>query len=181
MKLLFGILSVLSLSACAPALFHPDFPENASTVHDSGILLSASENGSPTEISEALKNFYAGTLEKSIPDGCRLKIALDGNVDERYASFWYLGVLLLAPLWPAMPREDDISITLRSELLCENIVAEKAVFVEEEHPRLFWYGPYRNGHVQKQADLIHAKLAARLRQTLERNAPADNTIRSDFY
>lgn len=181
MKFLFGILSVLSLSACAPALFHPDFSESASTVRNSEISLSAKENGETVEIPEKLGNFYGNALEKSIPENCRLKIDLEGNVEERYASFWYLGVLLLAPLWPAMPREDDISVTLRSELWCENVVAEKAVFVEEEHPRLFWYGPYRNGHVQRQADLIHKKLAARLRQSLEQNAPVDNTIRSDFY
>ena len=80
-----------------------------------------------------------------------------------------------------MPREDDITILLKSDLICDSAIVETAELREEEHPRLFWYGPYRNGYIQERADMIHLKLIARLRQTLLQNTPVDETIRSDIY
>ena len=75
----------------------------------------------------------------------------------------------------------DISILLKSDLVCNSVTVESAELREEEHPRLFWYGPYRNGYVQERADMIHQKLIARLRQSLLQNTPVDESIRSDFY
>lgn len=181
MKIFLGILSALLLSACAPSLYHTDFSGDVRASEDLEILFSAKEGGDSIEISDRLKNFYRSSLEKTVPVGCKLSLSFDGKVEERYASFWYLGIFILAPLWPAMPREDDISMSLSSELSCDGITVERAKFLEEEQPRLFWYGPYRNGYVQDRADMIHTKLAARLKQSLQQNVPADNTIRSDFY
>ncbi len=179
-KFFLGILSALLFSACAPSLYHADFSGNTPG-KDVEISFSAREEGKSVEISDRLKNFYRSALEEIVPAGCLLRLSFDGRVEERYASLWYLGVFVLAPLWPAMPREDDISVTLASELSCEGVTVERAKFLEEEKLRLFWYGPYRNGYVQERADIIHAKLSARIRQSLEQNVPADNTIRSDFY
>lgn len=181
MKFFLGILSALLFSACAPSLYHADFSGDVRENENLEIFFSAKEEGDSVEIPDRVKNFYRSSLEKTVPDGCRLNLSFDGKVEERYASLWYLGIFILAPLWPAMPREDDISMSLLSELLCDGVIVEKAKFLEEEQIRLFWYGPYRNGYIQKRADLIHTKLAARIKQALQQNVPADNTIRSDFY
>ena len=87
-----------------------------------------------------------------------------------------MGIFILAPLWPAMPREDDIVINLSAELVCENVTVQSAKLLEEEHPKLFWYGAYRRGAIQKHADLIHEKLAVRLKQILMQNNPVDESI-----
>ncbi len=179
-KLFLGILAALFLSACAPSLYHADFSGDA-PAKDVEILFSAREESQPVEISDRLRDFYRRALEETVPEGCRLRLSFDGRVEERYASLWYLGIFVLAPLWPAMPRNDDISMTLVSELSCDGVTVERAKFLEEEKLRLFWYGPYRNGYVQERADMIHAKLSARIRQSLEQNVPTDDTIRSDFY
>ncbi len=181
MKPFLAILSALFFAACAPSLYHADFSGDVRENESPDIFFFAKEGGNSIEISDELKNFYRSSLEKTVPIGCKLRLSFDGKVEERYASFWYLGIFVLAPLWPAMPREDDISMSLVSELSCDGVTVERARFLEEEKLRLFWYGPYRNGYVQEQADMIHAKFAARIRQSLEQNIPADNTIRSDFY
>ena len=187
MKLLLCILAVLFLSACAPKLYHADslanIPEEQiqSETNSRSILFNAKEGGIPVKISESLQNAYRANLQDAIPGGCALSLSFDGNVEEHYASLWYLGVLVLLPLWPAMPREDDISILLESNLICDSEIVETAELLEEEHPRIFWYGPYRNRYMQERADMIHLKLIARLRQTLLQNSPVDETIRSDIY
>ena len=187
MKFLLGILTILLVSACTPKLYHAGFPENAFAEKvlpqndSSTILFYAKENDTPVEISEHLQDIYRQNLQGAIPNGCALTIAFDGQVEERYASLWYLGVLFFLPLWPAMPREDDISILLKSDLFCDSIVVESAELREEEHPRLFWYGPYRNGYIQERVNMIHHKLIARLKQSLQQNTPADKSIRSDIY
>lgn len=179
-KLFLCILTVLLFSACAPALYHRDFSGEGSERDAESISFSAKENGETAEFPKSLSDFYGEAVREAIPEGCRLGLSFEGRVEERFASPWYLGVLVLAPLWPAMPRESDLEISISSELLCEGIVVEKAQFFEEEHPHLFWYGLYRKGYVQDRADMIHTKLAARLRQSLLKNVPADNTLRSDF-
>ena len=187
MRHLLCILTVLFLSACAPKLYHADLSTNVSkdpVPNEKGsfsILFDAKEDGNPASISESLQNAYRSNLQDAIPHGCVLSLSFDGKVEERYASLWYLGVLIFLPLWPAMPREDDITILLKSDLICDSAIVETAELREEEHPRLFWYGPYRNGYIQERADMIHLKLIARLRQTLLQNTPVDETIRSDIY
>lgn len=180
MKFFFGILAGFLLSACAPTLYSAKYPTDVEN-SDEKIRFEAQENGNALQFPDKLKFFYANELSGAIPAGCTLSLTFDGSVKERYASAWYFGILLLAPFWPAMPREDDLTIQLNAELMCEETVAEKALLAEEEHPRLFWYGPYRNGFVQDRANLIHAKLASRLKQALQQNIPADGTVRSDFF
>ncbi|MBP5247062.1 MAG: hypothetical protein J6Z31_04320 [Fibrobacter sp.] len=185
MKYLLCILTVLLFSACAPKLYHANIPENgfadAGGKNSPSIFFNAKEDGASVEIPEDLQNAYRNHLQDVVPSGCALNLSFDGQVQERYASLWYLGVFILLPLWPAMPREDDISILLKSDLVCDSVTVESAELREEEHPRLFWYGPYRNGYVQERADMIHQKLIARLRQSLLQNTPVDESIRSDFY
>ncbi len=80
-----------------------------------------------------------------------------------------------------MPREDDISIRLAAELICEGVKVQSATLWEEEHPQLFWYGPYRNSYMQAPADMVHRTLVARLKQSFLRTFDADESIRSDIY
>lgn len=181
MKFFLGILAGLLLVACAPALYSAKFPADENVFANAKIQFSARENGSAVQIPDKLQTFYAKELSAAIPDGCTLRLNFDGTVEERYASAWYFGILLLAPLWPAMPREDDLTVKLEASLVCEETLAEKIFLVEEEHPRLFWYGPYRNGFVQDHANWIHTKLLSRLKQALQQNVPADATARSDFF
>lgn len=172
------------LSACAPALYRADFQAD-SAKKDAGakfpLEVSATENGKPVEVPRAVRNFYSQNLQGSVPDGCSIDLSFDGNVEESYASPWYLGIFILAPFWPAMPREDDIRVTVECSLRCDGIVVEKVRLLEEEHPRLFWYGPYRNGYMQEKADWVHVKLAARLKQALSTKSPDENSIPFDIY
>ncbi|MCR5029414.1 MAG: hypothetical protein K6A31_09185 [Fibrobacter sp.] len=183
MKFWLCILTVLLFSACAPKLYHADFSADAnfSPKDSSAIRLSATESGENVEVPKELRNAYVQGLQDAVPSGCTLELSFDGKVEEHYASLWYLGIFVLAPLWPAMPREDDIFISLHSELICDSVNVESAELLEEEHPRLFWYGPYRGGYMQERADMIHKKLIARLRQSLLQNTPVDESIRSDIY
>ncbi len=182
MKLLLEIFAILFFSACAPALYNADFSGFANekfSLQNSNITFSATENGDSVEVPEELKHAYIQHLASSIPEGCEVKISFQGSVEERYASLWYLGIFVLAPLWPAMPREDDIQITAECTLTCDKTVVEKIWLLEEEHPRLFWYGPYRNGFVQDHADMIHRKLISRLQQSLF--SPIDNSTSPNIY
>lgn len=187
MKFWLCILTVLLFSACAPKLYHADFSADASadkafaSPDSSAIHFHVRENGKTVEFPERLQTAYAQGIQDAVPNGCTLELSFDGNVEEHYASLWYLGILVLAPLWPAMPREDDIFLSLHSELVCDSVSVERAELLEEEHPRLFWYGPYRGGYIQERADMIHRKLIARLRQSLLQNTPVDESIRSDIY
>lgn len=182
MKLLLEIFAVLFFSACAPALYNADFSASANEnvpVQNANVTFSATENGDTVEFPEALKRAYIPHLTGVIPKGCELNISFQGRVEEHYASFWYLGIFVLAPFWPAMPREDDIQMTVECTLTCEKTVVQKIWLLEEEHPRLFWYGPYRNGLVQDHADMIHKKLISRLQQSLF--SPIDKSTSPDFY
>lgn len=175
MKFFVFIFSLL-LVACAPALYHEKALGEVSQREDSPISFFATENGDSILFPQELKNAYAEKLQEAIPAGCNLQLHFQGDVEEHYLSPWYLGIFILAPLWPAMPREDDIVINLSAELVCENVTVQSAKLLEEEHPKLFWYGAYRRGAIQKHANLIHEKLAVRLKQILMQNNPVDESI-----
>lgn len=178
------ILTAILFSACAPALYQADaLGESApmATENAAPVYFSATKDGDTVSVPLQLQHAYAHHLNGAISAGCTLHLSFAGDVREHYASPWYFGILLLAPLWPAMPREDDISIRLAAELICEGVKVQSATLWEEEHPRLFWYGPYRNGYMQEHADMVHRKLVARLKQSLLQNFPADESIRSDIY
>lgn len=184
MKPLLGFLTAILLSACAPALFHADFQADSAEKDATAKFpstVSATENGKTVEVPKAIRNFYLQNLQEFVPDGCTIDLSFDGNVEERYASPWYLGIFLLAPFWPAMPREDDIRVTAECSLRCDGTVVERVWILEEEHPRLFWYGPYRNGYIQEKADWVHVKLVARLKQALSPKTPAADSIPFDIY
>ncbi|MCK9183150.1 MAG: hypothetical protein M0P13_09780 [Fibrobacteraceae bacterium] len=183
MKLVFAILLILLLEACSPKLYNADVvltAQEKNTAKSPVSEFTATDNGDTVTLPANIKNAYNDALSSIVPDSCNLSILLEGSVRENYRSWWYLGIAVLAPLWPAMPRNTDMEIRLNANLVCNGIVAESVSLLEEEHTRLFWYGPYRTFELQKNANLLHLKLIQRLSQALSQNTATDYTIQSDF-
>jgi len=182
----FFFIAILSLlCGCAPNLVGARWEDNSSptppkdSTFDSFVFFI---DGDTIDASDGLRMAYAKMLEGALPtnEKCRLQVKVKGTVEENYASWWYLGVIVFLPLWPAMPRETDMELLMEAWLFCEGDLFQQITLTEEEHPRLFWYGPYRNSEIQASADMIHFKLMKRLRSAIEQNVPVDTDISSDF-
>jgi hypothetical protein len=180
----FFLISIFSLlCGCAPSLTGAAWEKNptaaipAKMPFESFVLIL---DGDTLEAPSGLQAAYAKELEEALPpqETCRLKIKLQGKVEDRFTSWWYLGAFL--PFWPAMPRETDMHMSMEAELFCNDDLVQQINLIEEERTRLFWYGPYRNGEIQASADMMHTKLMQRLRLTLLQNIPVDTGVVPDF-
>lgn len=184
-RFFFSIAILSLLCGCAPNLVGARWENNASptppkdTPFDSFVFLI---DGDTINASEGLRMAYAKMLEGALPanENCQLNIKVKGTVEESFASWWYLGVIVFLPLWPAMPRETDMELFMDAGLFCDGQLVQQITLTEEEHPRLFWYGPYRNSEIQASADMMHIKLMKRLRSAIQQDVPVDTGMSSDF-
>ena len=179
MKRFWIIIAAAYLTACAPNLAKvAPATESAEPAQKSPLRsLQLYVNGDSAEVSKDAWNNYARAVQGTSPekDSCVLDITLDGHVEDNYSI-----LLAFIPLWPAMPRNTDMKIELYANLLCKGDTSEVIYLLEEEHPHLFWYGPYRSYEIQKSATFMHTKLAARLREALTRDTAVDTGSATDF-
>jgi hypothetical protein len=173
------IIAAAFLAACAPNLAKvAPAPDGAEPVQNSPLRsFRLYLNDDSAGVSKDAWDNYARAAQGTFPekDSCTLDISLDGHVKDDYSL-----PLAFIPIWPVMRRNTDMTLELYADLLCKGDTTEVIYLLEEEHPHLFWYGPYRSYEIQKTATFMHTKLAARLRDALIRNTAVDTGSASDF-
>lgn len=138
-------------------------------------------NGDSVTPSVSLQNAYISAAAYPLRgDSCRLDLYFQGNVEEHYASWWYLGIGILYPFWPAMPRKTVIDSELKAVLFCNGELIKQMHFTDSDEIRLFWYGPYRSSEIQDFADRTHYRLIEMLAQSLSTKKPVESGIVSDY-
>ena len=100
-------------------------------------------------------------------------LVLTPSYQQHFSWPWYVGVLALGPLWPIMPRDGLMELDLDVSVVQDGKTLQKAHLVEKDTFDLFWYGAYRQGALQEQADFLVRKLMDRLTSTLQAQQPSD--------
>ncbi|MEE0876789.1 MAG: hypothetical protein UIH18_05780 [Fibrobacteraceae bacterium] len=169
------------LSACTAAHFDGSSLETTPISQNlNSTEIKMQINGIHTEIATGLKNLYANSLEKVSCSEKHLILSIDGKVDSKKNSAWYLGMALFIPFWPAMPSHTTLSYTLNASLFCESNLKSQIKLQEEEEVSLFFYGAIRMAPINEASDMIHRKFAARLESALYDNKPTDASIFADY-
>lgn len=178
---IFPFLLIVVLSACTAAHFDGSSLETTPISQNlNSTEIKMQINGIHTEIAPNLKNLYAHTLEKASCSEKQLILSIDGKVDSKKNSAWYLGMALFIPFWPAMPSHTTLSYTLNASLFCESNLKSQIKLQEDEEVSLFFYGAIRMTPINEASDMIHRKFAARLASALYDNKPTDASIFADY-
>lgn len=176
---MFRFATLILLCGCTPRLLVPTLDEPrmngqnaAMLVGISSLLCTSAEGICPQNLKPLLHstahmlaqaNSGLNVHESTIPTGLNLTIELYPAFTQRMVWPWYLGMGILGPLWPALPRQGVLEIVLRVSLQRDGRILERMEFIEQESFDLFWYGAWRQGILEKQLQFMYHKLIVRLR------------------
>jgi len=110
-----------------------------------------------------LYRFYEGSPSPSDREqAVQFRMRLQAEGQEKWRSWWYLGVGVAGPFWPRMPYQVETRLELTAELWHRGVLLRRIRLVESGETVLEYYGPYRVHRVQEDTDAVHRVLIARL-------------------
>lgn len=184
----------LSLTACAPQFAHLDSQWNESShqlptppTHSQVPQVTLQMQTMPADTQSHL--ILAEAYAKALPlapesNPYTVHIDLKPQWSDTLLSPWYLGCLVLGPLWPAMPRIMELQIEMNATIIDQRGTTHRVQIVEQERidKELFWFGLYRQEPIDRGVQMLHRKLMARLHEQIQQfSMPVDQGIASDVY
>jgi hypothetical protein len=132
---------------------------------------------------DSLRKAYAVALERAglyrffeeqpsaeeLQNAVVLRIRLSSSGEERWRSWWYLGLGVAGPLWPAMPLTVSTVLRLEAEVWQRGSMLRRLRLEEAGEIVMHYYGPYRWQMVQRETDWLHQVLLARFVAELQRS------------
>jgi len=174
----FGFLSLvamatLSLLSCAPNMTGSALHVDPTTLPAQGqtVIVLGEFNGPDSlraAFAQSLRNIGCFASVKTQSNSSQnsgavvLDLKMTPHFTQNFAWPWYLGIAVLGPLWPAMPRNGDLTLESTLQISLDGKRLRNISQSEQEHFDLFWYGAYRTSTIDEQATFLYQKLFASL-------------------
>lgn len=175
--LLFYVVPMLGsiLLGCAPnmqTLPQTYWPQEPSTHADQAASSVALGRVSPSSLrpafAQAIKasDFYTQVWDSLPSDTLHPDVIMHVDVQTHYEQHYpwvpYLGCAILGPLWPYMPRQGHMRLTLNLQIESQGHALHAIKFIEEDDFQMSIYGPYRTSAIQNQIYMMHKRLQDRV-------------------
>ncbi len=174
------LILALFLQACSPDYSGTKLKHSLAETAYRPKTFSLYLNGEAIVPSENLILAYTKILPDSVQTACQFSMHIEEKIQHQKESLWYIGLAMFVPFWPALPVNGNIVLKGKLELICDDILVQRLVFIEEEDFEFFWYGVFREKSLMNRVDWVHEKLIYRLQHALELQKKVDEGIIFEF-